>query len=384
MLSYMKCGRTECEKPRLLGSAFCKEHQDVRQNEEIILPTDGNKITPKSHGPGSEPMDKLRELVSEMREKSVQCGLAGNEAGRMAHLVDADGLEAALRQQTPALPRVFTDWWAGYEKNLVLINAPTLEVVKDIAKDTWIRAQQVSRKEQSHDAFALETRGPLTGHYVCECGADLGDAAIDEIQEVARKHCKGQQTPVVGELREAVLAEAQLAAVSCMDDIHAKRVKQLLASQPDTPPTPREGQPGMTVAGWGLPVDGAPWEMANTVVQPLRPEGYIEARVVSTRRETEDDEDAVAWFLGPNRDKNAEAIISMVNGRAAGQTSGEALREAQVAIDQRAPRCPKHGEWMLLSFYDRPGSPPGNGWVCRSCAKARAALGQTSTREGEK
>ncbi len=47
---------------------------------------------------------------------------------------------------------------------------------------------------------------------------------------------------------------------------------------------------------------------------------------------------------------------------------------AAITIDQRAPRCPTHGEWMLLSFYDRPGSPPGNGWVCRSCARERAAL----------
>lgn len=36
-----------------------------------------------------------------------------------------------------------------------------------------------------------------------------------------------------------------------------------------------------------------------------------------------------------------------------------------------APKCEKHDEEMTLHFYDRPGGPPGNGWVCRSCAFER-------------
>ena len=35
------------------------------------------------------------------------------------------------------------------------------------------------------------------------------------------------------------------------------------------------------------------------------------------------------------------------------------------------PRCEKHQEQMVLHFYDRPGSPPGNGWDCRSCVEER-------------
>lgn len=37
------------------------------------------------------------------------------------------------------------------------------------------------------------------------------------------------------------------------------------------------------------------------------------------------------------------------------------------------PICTKHHETMVLSFYDRPGSPPGNGYSCRSCTQERLA-----------
>lgn len=36
------------------------------------------------------------------------------------------------------------------------------------------------------------------------------------------------------------------------------------------------------------------------------------------------------------------------------------------------PRCEKHNESMVLYFYERPGSPMGNGWGCQSCAQDRA------------
>ena len=36
------------------------------------------------------------------------------------------------------------------------------------------------------------------------------------------------------------------------------------------------------------------------------------------------------------------------------------------------PTCHKHGEQMVLTFFERPGSPPGNNWICRSCATVRA------------
>jgi hypothetical protein len=35
------------------------------------------------------------------------------------------------------------------------------------------------------------------------------------------------------------------------------------------------------------------------------------------------------------------------------------------------PHCLWHSEAMAINFYDRPGSPPGNGWVCRSCMRER-------------
>jgi hypothetical protein len=43
-----------------------------------------------------------------------------------------------------------------------------------------------------------------------------------------------------------------------------------------------------------------------------------------------------------------------------------------VAKETQIPRCIIHDEEMILQFYDRPGSPPGNGWVCKSCRDIRA------------
>lgn len=33
------------------------------------------------------------------------------------------------------------------------------------------------------------------------------------------------------------------------------------------------------------------------------------------------------------------------------------------------PLCSKHLTQMVLSFYDRPGGPQGNGWSCPKCAE---------------
>lgn len=39
------------------------------------------------------------------------------------------------------------------------------------------------------------------------------------------------------------------------------------------------------------------------------------------------------------------------------------------------PRCPKHPmSSMILDFYLRPGSPPGNGWYCQQCAEERKSV----------
>lgn len=41
------------------------------------------------------------------------------------------------------------------------------------------------------------------------------------------------------------------------------------------------------------------------------------------------------------------------------------------------PRCEKHNRQMVLAWYDRPGSPPGNGWYCPECATGREPSDQT-------
>jgi hypothetical protein len=50
--------------------------------------------------------------------------------------------------------------------------------------------------------------------------------------------------------------------------------------------------------------------------------------------------------------------------------------EWRISTSIQPPVCTKHNEQMVLSFYDRPGSPPGNGWSCQSCYKERSAKEQ--------
>ena len=45
------------------------------------------------------------------------------------------------------------------------------------------------------------------------------------------------------------------------------------------------------------------------------------------------------------------------------------------------PNCEKHDEQMVLYFYERPGSAPGNNWFCRSCREERLSQ-QTRFPEG--
>lgn len=40
--------------------------------------------------------------------------------------------------------------------------------------------------------------------------------------------------------------------------------------------------------------------------------------------------------------------------------------------EPKVPICPTHSVPMVLSFYDRPGSPPGNGWSCPKCIEERS------------
>lgn len=42
-----------------------------------------------------------------------------------------------------------------------------------------------------------------------------------------------------------------------------------------------------------------------------------------------------------------------------------------VELASTPPSCIKHNELMMLYFYNRPGSAPGNGWACPSCMAER-------------
>ena len=51
-------------------------------------------------------------------------------------------------------------------------------------------------------------------------------------------------------------------------------------------------------------------------------------------------------------------------------TLGGAVQSNSLA---NPPICQKHNAVMSLNFYERPFGSLGNGWVCASCVKERAA-----------
>lgn len=59
MLSYMKCGKTECEKPRLLESEFCAEHQARSETGTREQPSD----LAGAHKTIVDDMRKLRDYL---------------------------------------------------------------------------------------------------------------------------------------------------------------------------------------------------------------------------------------------------------------------------------------------------------------------------------
>jgi hypothetical protein len=53
--------------------------------------------------------------------------------------------------------------------------------------------------------------------------------------------------------------------------------------------------------------------------------------------------------------------------------NGKTLQGGTAPFEIPKPSCLKHSEQkMILNFYDRPGGPPGNGWVCPSCMNERS------------
>jgi hypothetical protein len=56
--------------------------------------------------------------------------------------------------------------------------------------------------------------------------------------------------------------------------------------------------------------------------------------------------------------------------RLTAQQAEPAATNMKVSVEP--PICQKHGTPMTLTFYERPGGPPGNGWSCQQCAAERA------------
>jgi hypothetical protein len=61
-------------------------------------------------------------------------------------------------------------------------------------------------------------------------------------------------------------------------------------------------------------------------------------------------------------------VVARVN--AALSDPAEPATNMKVSVEP--PICQKHGTPMTLTFYERPGGPPGNGWSCRLCTAERS------------
>ena len=57
-------------------------------------------------------------------------------------------------------------------------------------------------------------------------------------------------------------------------------------------------------------------------------------------------------------------------------------KPAMTVNNSAPPVCLKHGTPMVLSFYDRPGGPQGNGWACPICIDERRSGEVTNTYPG--
>jgi hypothetical protein len=71
--------------------------------------------------------------------------------------------------------------------------------------------------------------------------------------------------------------------------------------------------------------------------------------------------------------KNLEAEIDALKAHVRTLESQQrsqfpSLQAQPTGIGYTPPICFKHSEQMVLNFYPRPGSPLGNGWVCRTCS----------------
>jgi hypothetical protein len=70
----------------------------------------------------------------------------------------------------------------------------------------------------------------------------------------------------------------------------------------------------------------------------------------------------------------AEAIPDNIPDKVSGNTMTVALNSnvSQLAVTNSIPPiCEIHKETMVLRFYERPGGPPGNGYICQSCCSQR-------------
>ena len=100
---------------------------------------------------------------------------------------------------------------------------------------------------------------------------------------------------------------------------------------------------------------------------PVRVEGW------QVQREPEDPKDAtdeqlllgfaIHWAKGRFQAALADASMDVFRKLAE--------KKSEANCTSVPPKCVKHGETMILSFVDRPNSPPGNAWVCVSCIEER-------------
>jgi len=93
-------------------------------------------------------------------------------------------VEGALRELTEAA-RGFID---GKPKTLRRLRNATTEAERALAEAR--AAIEGEPQPVGHTKYRLVEAGKLTGHWECECGADLGDAPIDEINEIALEHAR--------------------------------------------------------------------------------------------------------------------------------------------------------------------------------------------------
>lgn len=107
---------------------------------------------------------------------------------------------------------------------------------------------------------------------------------------------------------------------------------------------------------------------------PVKVEGWTIEREPSDPMNATEEQLLLDFAITWAKARLAAAVTSTVLAEARKMAHQKLLAASLPKITSgMPPTCSQHSEQMVLNVYNRPGGPPGNSWVCRSCIAERAS-----------